>query len=171
MAEISEINRELKIKAKEFIIDNIDEFNGKQAKEIVGATMRELKTGNSEIITEALKEVKKEKKMSVLANTVTVPVDAENVKNEKMVALLENIDAGIVRIIELLEEKEPAVDLSKEKKTKIANYGTAFHVRWQSTQESKKIVEILYKNNNISIARKNRLANAILEDKSGEDIV
>lgn len=61
--------------------------------------------------------------------------------------------------------------ISKEKKTKIANYGTAFHVRWQSTRESKKIVEILYKNNNISIARKNRLANAILEDKSGEDIV
>lgn len=59
----------------------------------------------------------------------------------------------------------------KENKTKIANYGTAFHVRWQSTKEIKKIIEILYKNNNISIARKNRLANAILEDKSGEDIV
>ena len=118
MAEISEMNKEIKAKAKEFIIDNINEFNGKQAKEIVGATMRELKTGNSEVITEALKEVKKEKKMSVLANTVTIPVDAENVKNEKVVALLENIDAGIGRIIELLEEKEPAVDLSKEKKTK-----------------------------------------------------
>ena len=32
MAEISEMNRELKVKAKEFIIDNIDEFNGKQTK-------------------------------------------------------------------------------------------------------------------------------------------
>jgi len=61
--------------------------------------------------------------------------------------------------------------IGKSNSTKIANYGTAFHVRWQSTSESKKIVEILYKNNNISIARKNRLANAILEGKSGEDIV
>lgn len=61
--------------------------------------------------------------------------------------------------------------INKENYTKIANYGTAFHVRWRSTKESKKIMEILYRNNNISIARKNRLANAILEDKSGEDIV
>ena len=114
MAEISEMNRELKVKAKEFIIDNIDEFNGKQAKEIIGAVMKELRTGNSEIVTEALKEVKKEKKMTILVNTVTVPVDAEVVKNEKITAYLENIDAGIGRIIELLENKELTEEIKEE---------------------------------------------------------
>ena len=117
MAEISEMNRELKVKAKEFIIDNIDEFNGKQAKEIIGSVMKELRTGNSEIVTEALKEVKKEKKMTILVNTVTVPVDAEVVKNEKTIAYLENIDAGIGRIIELVEkivEKQEAIEAIEE---------------------------------------------------------
>ena len=121
MAEISEMNRELKVKAKEFIIDNINEFNGKQAKEIIGSVMKELRTGNSEIVTEALKEVKKEKKMTILVNTVTVPVDAEVVKNEKTIAYLENIDAGIGRIIELLEkivEKQEAIEATEEKKKK-----------------------------------------------------
>ena len=121
MAEISEMNRELKVKAKEFIIDNIDEFNGKQAKEIIGAVMKELRTGNSEIVTEALKEVKKEKKMTILVNTVTVPVDAEVVKNEKTIAYLENIDAGIGRIIELVEkivEKQEAIEETAEEKKK-----------------------------------------------------
>ena len=116
MAEISEMNRELKVKAKEFIIDNIDEFNGKQAKEIIGAVMKELRTGNSEIVTEALKEVKKEKKMTILANTTTVPVNDEVAKNEKLTAYLENIDAGIGRIIELLESK--AVEETAEEKKK-----------------------------------------------------
>ena len=114
MAEISEMNRELKVKAKEFIIDNINEFNGKQAKEIIGSVMKELRTGNSEIVTEALKEVKKEKKMTILVNTVTVPVDAEVVKNEKTIAYLENIDAGIGRIIELLENKELTEEIKEE---------------------------------------------------------
>lgn len=124
MAEISEMNRELKVKAKEFIIDNIDEFNGKQAKEIIGAVMKELRTGNSEIVTEALKEVKKEKKMTILVNTVTVPVNAEVVKNEKTIAYLENIDAGIGRMIELLEkivekqEATEATEATEEKKKK-----------------------------------------------------
>ena len=116
MAEISEMNRELKVKAKEFIIDNIDEFNGKQAKEIIGAVMKELRTGNSEIVTEALKEVKKEKKMTVLANAATIPVNDETVKNDKLIAYLENIDAGIGKIIELLESK--AVEETAEEKKK-----------------------------------------------------
>ena len=116
MAEISEMNRELKVKAKEFIIDNINEFNGKQAKEIIGSVMKELRTGNSEIITEALKEVKKEKKMTVLANAATIPVNDEILKNEKITAYLENIDAGIGRIIELLENK--AVEETAEEKKK-----------------------------------------------------
>ena len=114
MAEISEMNKELKVKAKEFIIDNLNEFNGKQAKDIIGAVMKELKTGNTEIITEALKEVKKEKKMTVLVNSVTIPVDIESIKNEKTVALLENIDAGIGRIIEILEEKETTEEKKKK---------------------------------------------------------
>ena len=114
MAEISEMNRELKVKAKEFIIDNINEFNGKQAKEIIGSVMKELRTGNSEIITEALKEVKKEKKMTVLANAATIPVNDETVKNDKLIAYLENIDAGIGRIIELLENKELTEEIKEE---------------------------------------------------------
>ena len=114
MAEISEMNRELKVKAKEFIIDNINEFNGKQAKEIIGSVMKELRTGNSEIITEALKEVKKEKKMTVLANAATIPVNDEILKNEKITAYLENIDAGIGRIIELLENKELTEEIKEE---------------------------------------------------------
>lgn len=61
--------------------------------------------------------------------------------------------------------------INKTNALSIKNYGSSFHVRWQSKKDSKKIMEVLYKNNNISIARKNRLANAILEDKSGEDIV
>ena len=116
MAEISEMNRELKVKAKEFIIDNIDEFNGKQAKEIIGSVMKELRTGNSEIVTEALKEVKKEKKMTVLANAATIPVNDEIVKNDKLIAYLENIDAGIGKIIELLESK--AIEETAEEKKK-----------------------------------------------------
>ena len=119
MAEISEMNRELKTKAKEFIIEHIDELNGKQAKDIIGTVMKELRTGNTEIVTEALREAKKEKKMVVLANTVTVPVDIETIKTEKEIALLENIDAGIGRIIELLEErKEETEEITKEKKSK-----------------------------------------------------
>lgn len=116
MAEISEMNRELKVKAKEFIIDNMNEFNGRQAKEIIGSVMKELGTGNSEIITEALKEVKKEKKMTVLANAATIPVNDEAVKNDKLIAYLENIDAGIGKIIELLESK--AVEETAEEKKK-----------------------------------------------------
>lgn len=114
MAEISEKNKELRTKTKEFIIDNFDELNGKQAKDIIGAVMKELKTGNAEIITEVLKEIKKDKKMKVLANTVTIPIDAENIKNEKTIALLENIDAGIGKIIELLEERQPLAETPEE---------------------------------------------------------
>ena len=86
--------------------------------------MKELRTGNSEIVTEALKEVKKEKKMTILVNTVTVPVNAEVVKNEKTNAYLENIDAGIGRMIELLEkivekqEATEATEATEEKKKK-----------------------------------------------------
>ena len=59
--------------------------------------------------------------MTILVNAVTVPVDAEVVKNEKTIAYLENIDAGIGRMIELLEkivEKQEATEATEEKQKK-----------------------------------------------------
>ena len=59
-------------------------------------------------------------------NATQIGADAANnalngVKNEKTIAYLENIDAGIGRIIELLEkivEKQEAIEATEEKKKK-----------------------------------------------------
>lgn len=61
--------------------------------------------------------------------------------------------------------------LGQEINTKIANYGTAYHCRINKKILVKQLATVLYKDSKISLARKYRLAMAILEDKTDEDIV
>ena len=61
--------------------------------------------------------------------------------------------------------------LNVNNNTKIANYGTAYHYRINKKNLVKQMATVLYKDSKISLARKYRLAMAILEDKTDEDIV
>lgn len=61
--------------------------------------------------------------------------------------------------------------LSENNHTKIANYETAYHYRINKKDLVKQLATALYKDSKISLARKYRLAMAIIEDKTDEDIV
>ena len=55
--------------------------------------------------------------------------------------------------------------------TKVAKYGTAYHCVINKKEQLRQLVTALYKDSKVFLARKYRLAMAILEDKTGEDIV
>ena len=61
MDQLSELNKKIKKEAKEFMLKNIEDFDGKEAGEIIGQTLKEVKTGNVGLIKEVLHEVIKEK--------------------------------------------------------------------------------------------------------------
>lgn len=61
--------------------------------------------------------------------------------------------------------------LEKRNTNIIANYGTAYHIRFNSQDSVKQLVTVLYKDSKISLARKYSLAERIFEDKNEEDIV
>lgn len=54
---------------------------------------------------------------------------------------------------------------------KIANYGTAYHIRLNEQNSVKQLITALYKDAAVSIARKQEKANLICEDNEEEDIV
>lgn len=55
---------------------------------------------------------------------------------------------------------------------RVANYGTAYHVRINTQKDVKQVVSVLYKDSKISIARKYQIAEKIFnEDNNEEDIV
>lgn len=61
--------------------------------------------------------------------------------------------------------------LEKPNTNTIANYGTAYHIRFNEQKTVKRLATVLYKDSKISLARKYSLAERIFEDKSEEDIV
>jgi intein/homing endonuclease len=61
--------------------------------------------------------------------------------------------------------------LTKKNTVKISNYGTAYHVRFNDQKSVKQLATVLYKDSNVSLARKYSLAREIFEDNSEDDIV
>lgn len=61
--------------------------------------------------------------------------------------------------------------LTDKYKTKIDNYGSAYHVRFLRQGQVKQLATALYKDNKISLARKFEKAKQIFEDNNEEDIV
>lgn len=61
--------------------------------------------------------------------------------------------------------------LTKKNTVKINNYGTAYHIRFNDQKSVKQLATALYKDSNISLARKYSLAQEIFEDNSEDDIV
>lgn len=61
--------------------------------------------------------------------------------------------------------------LDKKNTNIIANYGTAYHIRFNDQKTVKQLATVLYKDSKISLARKYSLAERLFEDKSEEDIV
>lgn len=52
-----------------------------------------------------------------------------------------------------------------------ANYGSAYHIRFNAQEQVKQLATVLYKDSNISIARKYQKARILFEDNSENDIV
>lgn len=61
--------------------------------------------------------------------------------------------------------------LTKKNTNIIANYGTAYHIRFNDQKTVKQLVTALYKGNKIALARKYQMAKNIYEDNNEEDIV
>ena len=61
--------------------------------------------------------------------------------------------------------------LDKENTNTIANYGTAYHIRFNDQNSVKQLATVLYKGNKVALARKYEMAKLIYEDNSEEDIV
>ena len=61
--------------------------------------------------------------------------------------------------------------LDKKNTNIIANYGTAYHIKFNDQKTVKQLATILYKDSKISLARKQKLAENLFEDNSEEDIV
>lgn len=61
--------------------------------------------------------------------------------------------------------------LGEVNKNKIANYGSAFHIRYNTQAIVGQLATALYKDSKISITRKYSMASLFFENKSEEDIV
>lgn len=61
--------------------------------------------------------------------------------------------------------------LTTQNTSGIANYSSAYHIRFSRQSTVKQLATVLYKDSKISLARKYSLAERIFEDKSEEDIV
>ena len=122
MDQLSDLNKEIKKQAKDFMLKNIEDFDGKEAGEIIGQTLKEVKTGNVDLIKEVLHEVIKEKKIKVLANSMSSNVVSSAAKaeekqnkiltaleqtisqNSKIIEVLESLDSGIGELIAVQKE-------------------------------------------------------------------
>lgn len=61
--------------------------------------------------------------------------------------------------------------LNRKNTNKIANYGTAYHIRLNDQKSVKQLATVLYRDSKVSLARKQLLAEKLFENNSEEDIV
>lgn len=124
MDQLSDLNKEIKKQAKDFMLKNIEDFDGKEAGEIIGQTLKEVKTGNVALIKEVLHEVIKENKIKVLPNSMSSNVVSSAAKVEekqdKILTALEQTISQNAKIIEVLESLDSGIGelIAVQKETK-----------------------------------------------------